>query len=1197
MSKKGLNCPVKDAAWRELLRAVNGNEKEAYRLWLSNNEEVPSIEQLRKEGILPELDKETKFQSVIDNYVDRRTYLYKKLAQLKTDAKSVKGDEKLVVDKEIQRVEHSINNINESIEELQKTAEFEDIYKFAQSDLNEVDAILNSKSVSMNDLQRVNRIIKLWKRIGSLDARNPFFNESELESFSDLENITAQSIVSNLKQIQVKAENLDVKWYKIAEGLLNAKVKATFGQDANIDMKEAIRDISKSSSLLLDLSYVDNIVTKAMFSWNKQATHESNGEIRETFEGIEKVMKKVNKRFSQKEQEEIYAQTQSNTDSRKTGDLVFRFSQEFFNWNRVRNNNFYSKLDKLDGEAKKKHIMANNAAYKQNTIMFDARKLFPIDDTFTKEDIDSHRKELISQLGQKGFIFYFDRMKDKIENYNASKFAEEELLKSEYGEDQARIIIELDKWDSQNSPYKAAESFYDNKVHKVAGEYISSRNTYTEVVPRKEVNGVSTGFYDSKFEKIEGDDDLYTLYSYLLETMHSVNSYLPQDIQKNIHTNTLPFIKKSVIENFTQGGLFGAASALNENWVEALRTGMGGTIEPTDIRDIEGERIRSVQFNGNIDVESIIKDYIDRKVIEYKIKNGDVPNNDSKLLSAKIEWRKEIQAQLSEERSFNLESILKLYSMAAISYKHKAKVEDAMNTAYNVLGTALEQQITNAGEDIRNQDGTPVTKKGLTNLKDKLDYFMSVYYGEPKALKEGAFGDKVYTKKEKGVKEELEGLKEANLEAFKQGVIDKKSYLSKERELDSQLAKLGGKKTVSNIGDIINSYIRIKGLGWNFFAPIMNMNVGFFTNMTEASGGTRFTQEQLTKAYGLTLSDRTGKVSNLMSKLDVLKEVQNEAYNSRSVAKGWKRRLAPFYLTSKAEYLNQAPVMIAMMMNTKVEVDGKETSLWEAYDKDGNLPEGIIFKKDITGEAGFKTRVDSAIKDIHGNYDPDSPILANKFILGRSLLVFRKWMINSYYNRLRSEEFDVIEGDLKKGRWRSYSNFFSEYGTFGGVFALTLALGKKISFQKTGFDTRLSEVDAANMRRNLTEILFLVAITSMALLLKALTAGDDDDESDLKYLCYFYINQLGRIERDIMFYVDPRQFKSVLKDPLPLMGVVTDASDLVTRSFTLVTGGEDDYQSGYRKDQSKTWVSVKKLVPGASNLDRLDSMTESILDK
>ena len=75
MSKKGLNCPVKDAAWRELLRAVNGNEKEVYRIWLSNNEEVPSIEQLRKEGILPELDKETKCKSVIDNYNGKRNYL------------------------------------------------------------------------------------------------------------------------------------------------------------------------------------------------------------------------------------------------------------------------------------------------------------------------------------------------------------------------------------------------------------------------------------------------------------------------------------------------------------------------------------------------------------------------------------------------------------------------------------------------------------------------------------------------------------------------------------------------------------------------------------------------------------------------------------------------------------------------------------------------------------------------------------------------------------------------------------------------------------------------------------------------------------------------------------------------------------------------------------------------------------------
>ena len=146
--------------------------------------------------------------------------------------------------------------------------------------------------------------------------------------------------------------------------------------------------------------------------------------------------------------------------------------------------------------------------------------------------------------------------------------------------------------------------------------------------------------------------------------------------------------------------------------------------------------------------------------------------------------------------------------------------------------------------------------------------------------------------------------------------------------------------------------------------------------------------------------------------------------------------------------------------------------------------------------------------------------------------------------------------------------------------------------------SKLDEVDAANMRKNLTEIVFIMSVTSLALMLKALTKmGDDDDEmGTAKYLAFFYINQLGRLERDIMFYIDPQQFKSVLKDPLPVMGLVGDSYDIVTRAFNLITGGEDTYQSGYRKGNSKTWTSIKKITPGASNIDRLKSLTEKVID-
>jgi uncharacterized protein with PIN domain len=1191
-------CPIKDEHYREVLKKLNGDTANLYRVWLAYGEVLPSIEQLRKDGVISDTEGKPRFQAVIDNYIDRRSGLYKNLASIRDEAKKAKGDKKLELNKQIQSYERQITELTSKIEELDKLSEFEPLYTYAKADLAMAEKILRTENVSMVDMQRALRIIKLWKRVGSIDERNPFFNAGELKAFEDSENITAQEIHQNLKNIQSKAEILNSKWYRIAEDIVRDKIGDTLNTTREVDLKNVIRDIGKLSAMTLDISEYDNVIAKAMFMWNKQATHESNQEVQKIFNGIEDVMKVLGKRFTDKEFEEIFAQTQSNTDSRRTGDIVFRWSQEWFNWDKLRREKLNFALENAEGETKKNLILKSIKEYKDNSIMLDARKLFPIDDRFNAKDAEEHKQELIKHLGQKGFEFYYERVKSKVEEYKLLREAEEEDLRDTYGNDEATIMRELERFEALYSPYKAADNFYDGKISKVAGEYLNYRRSYIEVIPKRFVNGKDTGFYDKKFERIENDKDLKAVYDYLIKTIHTVNSYLPEDIKRNIQSNTLPFIKKGVVEQFMQKGLSKGFVALRDGWTESIRTGMGGTRELSSQRDIEGERIRQVQFTAGTDVTKVINDYIDRKTIEFWQQYGESRQTKDLLIEKKLEWKKEIQEQLSEDRSFNLEAILKIYSMAAVSYKHKAKIEDAMNIAYSILNNAVEQQTTNAGEDIRDQYGKPISKQGLANFSDGMDYFMATFYGEPKTLTEGAFGEKIYTSKEKLTKEELEQLAEQNKADLSSGSITKQQYLARQKIIDTQLAKLGGKKTLSDIGDNVNMYIRLKGLGWNLFAPIMNMQVGYFTNMTEASGGKRFTQAQMTKAYGQVFWDKTGKVAKLMEKLDVLKEVQNEAYQSKSVAKGWRKRLAPFYLTNRAEYINQAPVMVATLMNTKVKVNGKEMSLWEAYDKDGNLPENVEFVQDKLGEAGVKTRIDQTIKDIHGNYDPDAPILANKYIIGRSLLVFRKWMINSYYNRLRQEKFDEIEGFTKKGRWRSYGNYFSEYGAFGGIFQMTLQLGKKIMFMNTNFDEKLSDIDAQNMRKNLTEILFLMSATSLALLLKALTKGDDDDdEGNLKYLCYFYINQLGRLERDIMFYIDPQQFKSVLKDPFPIMGVVGDSYDVVTRSFNLITGGEDDYQSGFRKGQSKTWTSVKKMVPGASNIDRLQSMTESVLNK
>lgn len=1190
-------CPPKHTKeWETLLHRV-GSEKEAYRIWMSYGETIPSIETLVADGILKDKKEKPKFQSVLDNYLDRRSYLYKRLASVRSELKGKTGEERVKITQNAQKIQAEIKNLDSKIEEVEKLKGTEQIYVYAKEDLDKVRDTLNKKDLTLNDLQGVVRIIKLWKRITQLDERNPIFTPEELEAFQDEQNVTYQDIAKELKNIQSRAEMLDVKFYRLEEKLFIQEAKKTFGEDADLDYKRIYTDIGKFSSRGLDIGKVDNTVAKAMFVWNKKATYLRNQEWNGINENLEKAFKAINKRFSQDELRSILAQTQSNTDPRETGSFVHRFSQAWFNWNEVRNSKYANAIKNAEGDAKKRLIQKKSAEYKENTIMFDVRKLFPRpEDKFTVQEIQAHKDELIQQVGQSGYDFYMKRLESKLENYKESKEAEEFNLRLEFGDNEALYQQNLEEFEIENSPYRAAEAFYDNAIFKSGGKYFSTNFFSSEIVPRRIVKGKDLGYYDSKFERIENDKDLKALYDYLIETIHQLNQYLPQDVKKEIHANTLPYIKKGVMEQFLKDGLFQGFSSLNDKWVETLRTGMGGIVESGTERDIEGEKIRQLQFRGFVDNQKVVQDYIDRKSIEYTQETGKTPTAEQAL-----EWKKQIMEQQAKEKSFNIENVTKLYSLAVLSYKYKAMTEDAMASAYDLIERAVEQQLTNSGEPIHDKWGAPVTEKKLENFKGMIDHFMNYYYGYPTALKELPFGDKKYTKKELKVKEEIERLRENNLKQLQNGEIDKTKYLETEEKLEKQFDSLGGVKTVSGIADIINMIIRIKGLGWNAFAPIMNTNVGFFTNYTEAAAGVYLNNENLNKGYNQILMN-SKKVTALAKKFDVPKEIQNEVYSSPSVAKGWGRRLAPFYLTNKAEFVNQCSLMVGMLDHVRVKVNGKEMSLYDAYDKEGNLPEGTEFinAKGVTktlGEVGIATIIDDRIKELHGNYDPDAPIAATQTMLERSLMIFRKWMIMSYYNRLAGEDShtDLVTGELQKGRWRSYGAFFKEYGAFGGVFAGVMQLGRKMLFQKTTFDTRLNEIDAANMKRNLTEIMFIMSVSSLALLLKALTRGGDDDEGDLKYLCYFYINQMGRLERDIMFYVDPQQFKSILRDPLPVMGLAGDAYDVVSRSVNLVTGGEDTYQSGPRKGQSKTAVSVKRFIPAISNVDRAKSFTETII--
>lgn len=109
--------------------------------------------------------------------------------------------------------------------------------------------------------------------------------------------------------------------------------------------------------------------------------------------------------------------------------------------------------------------------------------------------------------------------------------------------------------------------------------------------------------------------------------------------------------------------------------------------------------------------------------------------------------------------------------------------------------------------------------------------------------------------------------------------------------------------------------------------------------------------------------------------------------------------------------------------------------------------------------------------------------------------------------------------------------------------------------EKNGF----SEVDAANMRKNMTEIAIYIYLYSFGMMLKNLVGDDEEDE--IKWVRNFLINQGNRLETDILFYTNPMELDQLMKQIVPAMSLLTDAKkwfEAVHRQFD----GRPDMMSG-----------------------------------
>ncbi len=1181
---------------------------------------------------------EPKYQRLIE----AKTIEFKENSQALSEANKKKNEsetplQKHMAIKEIQALRDKHYELEQDMYDISRLSALEDIDKYAEKDMAELEKIFNQTKVTDADLQRAQRIAELWTKAGDFSGKDHLFlDDVELESVheGDLKEITDKFTSWAQKAMSYTHKHI----IPMSEKLIGEGQKDTFGKDTKFDPDAAINDKDLLTSNFMDISETNSVLLQGMAYWVKEANYLAHQEADKIFKEIEELAKDLTSA-----EFKLLQQTQSNTDSRLTGNITHRFSQSYFEkMSMLKRNLAKQVMDKKvkDKESFNHLVQVYKRFYKaksMNQIVVDPRILF-YDATYfdgkkpTKEQKEKHKAHLKKHLGEKGAERFIKSAKEKLESYAFEHEVKGLELDEKYadeiaGGDRAGRDLELNRWIANNSPYLQAGHIVDGyKPSTLSGVIARPENEFflSTAPKRTDFNGNNTGYYDEKFAQIEGNEKLYEFYNYYLDTLKKIRRFLPGFQTGHMQLNSLPTIKKTIIEEYQRDGMAIGLAPLMDALSRATRTDDLTTVAG-DLDPLTGEPRNELQTQFLQDTNKEVSDYVKRMVIQHLQENNKRPSKEQER-----EWRRAKQDELAGEKSFDFVKVLKAYSMMGLSYKHKAVIANQMRIAHQIVDNQFEATTNAAGAPMKTLFGNVLKKsKSLKNTKSMVDYFMdTAFWGYTKNKPEGQVMGKTYTSKEGQEKKEIEKAMTKNEKDLEDGTITQTEYEARQDVLQDQLDVLGGVRTASKYGDLALKYVGLKGLGWNVFASLGNLGFGFISNIIESADGRQFNTKEYFKAMYMIRhsigknytfnqhhknSGTANKIRTLMDRLDVLKELRNELYETsessskyKKATKNFKWILDPYAPQARSEYINQAAIMVSMMLHKKVKINGEEKTLWDAYDDQGQLKEGVEYTKEE--EFKLKVKVDKMIKAAHGNYDTlDAPMKIKQVFLGRAFSQFRSWAFMGFANRFQGEFRDHALEMTRKGRYRSVFPFIKEVTKMmkedGGIEGTTFILKqllKKATFG--GYNAEfnrmdgLSEIDRVNMRKNLMELVVYLSMAAFGLMLRALAKGMDDDDPERDAL-YFSINLLSRLQTDILFYINPVEFEKLQRNALPIFSLVSDSAKAYTHAKHLAQGYDDVLRSGPNKHQSKAGRAALKILPGPVQWYKIQAASQMLYEK
>jgi hypothetical protein len=384
--------------------------------------------------------------------------------------------------------------------------------------------------------------------------------------------------------------------------------------------------------------------------------------------------------------------------------------------------------------------------------------------------------------------------------------------------------------------------------------------------------------------------------------------------------------------------------------------------------------------------------------------------------------------------------------------------------------------------------------------------------------------------------------------------------------------------------------------------------------MIEAAGEGSFDINELNAAYKATSMSvlknltfdkvklgESGKIRNAMDGLNVLKEASHELYanNDATTFDGWFKFASPYNMNQRTEYLNQAPIMIVMSKKTMVDTKAGRISIWEGMDDNWNWDEATYGPEPINVIINMRLAISRHIERLHGNYSPTSPLMIKQNIGGRAISQFRTWLYESVATRFEVERVDHAIGTVVKGRYRTLGGLLfqneNRLGLIEGSKEFSKALLKSATFglikTESFRNTKLSDIDAQNMRKIAMELVLLLDTYILIALLKS---GLSDDDEESKAIYNAMLNQGTRLKSDLLLYVNPSEARNIFKDVVPSLSMY---DDIVKLGTSIVDYENDTIKAGVHKGDSRLGTAVMKNLPFASKIYSTYNATSQIYDK